>query len=235
MSEISRVNERRKISLKRAYQAMNLSGKNMMEIARDMGPLNVVHKKDPDDKGCYKALSKALATGFMSGKMLDKFCKAVKVDPYVISGKADKDLEELYERLKDILADYCTLEEYKDSLNLKLYPYNGDFPRINEDYKSDIYSSSGLIGAYNKLMLYFGVKFIDKQSIDDEPGCEKHSLAYYALMDKILEAIDKCIDEYNEAPQKLMTCELEGTKKLIYTFRNELYQEGYLDIDVEED
>lgn len=234
MNERSRVNERRDISLKRAYQAIDMSGLSRLEIARKMGRFNGGYKDNQDDKGCYKAFSKALTTGSMSDKMLDKFCWVVNVDSYVISGKADTDLEELYERLKDVLADYCTLEEYKDSLNLKLYPYNGDFPRINEDYKPDIYSSSGLIGAYNKLMLYFGVEFIDKQSIDDEPGCEKHSLAYYALMDKILEAIDKCIDEYNEAPQKLMTCKLEGTKKLIYTFRNELYQEGYLDIDVEE-
>ena len=233
MTDKNSVYGKRKFSIERAQQAMKLRGMSRLETARRIGRLNGGYEENSDDKGCYKALSKALADGFMSDKMLEKFCKEVNVDPYVIRGDADKDLYELY-KINCIICDCGSFEDYQKNLDLDLYPNKGNFRKINDSYEPNILADTDLIKTYNQLMYYFGVMWIDTQSNGDETEVKTHSEEYYTLMDNVLTAVCNCIKEFVKKPQKAMVCPPETADSFINYFRTELYYAGIIDATSEE-
>lgn len=217
MSVRERKNKRREFSIERAYQAMDMRKLSRKAVARNMGLINGgKYIEINDDIGCYKGLSKALTDGLISDEMLDRFCRAVNVDKYVISGEADRDLDSIYGE--------NSLFDFKKNLDLDQYPYKGRFPKIGEEYIPEIFSNDGLIGAYEQLMNYFGVIWTD---IDE--NSKHHGKGYYDLMNNILSAITKCILEFSKEQQSTLVYKRENIVALINNFRLELYENGLLD------
>ena len=217
MSVRERKNKRREFSIERAYQAMDMRKLSRKAVARNMGLINGgKYIEINDDIGCYKGLSKALTDGLISDEMLDRFCRAVNVDKYVISGEADRDLDSIYGE--------NSLFDFKKNLDLDQYPYNGHFPKFGEEYIPEIFSNDGLIGAYEQLMKYFGVIWTD---IDE--NSKHHGKGYYDLMNNILSAITKCILEFSKEQQSTLVYKREKIVALINSFRLELYENGLLD------
>ena len=217
MSVRERKNKRREFSIERAYQAMDMRKLSRKAVARNMGLINGgKYIEINDDIGCYKGLSKALTDGLISDEMLDRFCRAVNVDKYVISGEADRDLDSIYGE--------NSLFDFKKNLDLDQYPYNGCFPKFGEEYIPEIFSNDGLIGAYEQLMNYFGVIWTD---IDE--NSKHHGKGYYDLMNNILSAITKCILEFSKEQQSTLVYKRENIVALINNFRLELYENGLLD------
>ena len=129
------------------------------------------------------------------------------------------------------LCDCGSLEDYKKSLDLDLYPYEGPICRILETYEPCFLEGSEIFNTYNQLIKYFGVKWIDIQASSNETQSNAHSKEYYyyLLMDNILDAVRNCIVEFGEKPQTGMVYTLEQVDDFINKFRVELYNNGLLE------
>lgn len=229
MIDEKRVYGKRYFSAERAEQAMKMRGLSKRETATSMGLLNGGSYKDNNDgNGCYKGFLKALKEEKMTDKMLDKFCETVNVDPYVIRGNADEDLYDLYE-VNCIISDCGSFEDYKKSLDLNLYPYKGNFPRINDSYEPGFLEGSELLAAYDQLLNYFGVRWINTQPSNDDTNSNMQSKDYYLLMDNILEAVCKCIGDFANKPQTTMIYTPEQSESLLNSFRVELFNNGLIE------